>query len=346
MTLAIAPHRTGRAAKRSSATAGTDLAPTWPVLGAYALLAGLPESQTIQAYRALEGLGVPALEVPLADALGEGVLGGASRTGLPTLLGDRWDVVVTAIPTVMRRLQTRPTYGLASSDEDGRVAAVTDVRRALAVAERVAQNGGRSRVRAVQIHSAPGPAVPRTAAALERSLTELLAEPAGGALLAVEHCDAARPGRPPEKGFLELDQEIAVLAALGDPRAVLTVNWGRSAIEERSATAPERHVEAVARAGLLGGVMFSGASATGADGGAPWVDEHPAPRGADPGAAPAHCLLGEAEMRDTLAASLVGGPRYVGLKITVRGGRAVGVEDRLAVARASLAMLRRSMTAP
>jgi hypothetical protein len=310
-----------------------------PVLGAYALFAGLPTDELPRAYRALGELPVRTLEVPFADALGRSSLGPAGPSGLPDALGDSWGVVVTMIPTVMQRLHADRRYGLASDDEDARLAAVADVHEALDLAMRVAEQAGRPRVRAVQVHSAPGPGWSGTAAALRRSLEELLPATGPDLLLAVEHCDAPRPGRVPEKGFLKAAEEIAVLRQLGDHRAVLTVNWGRSAIEGRSASTPVEHVTEARKAGVLGGVMFSGATATPGPWGPAWGDAHAAPRGEGAAlAGSSSSLLGLDEIETTLQAAGDAALLYTGLKITV-GDSALPLAERLETARAALALL-------
>ena len=126
------------------------------VLGAYALFAGVPVDDLGGAYRSLAELTmIGALEIPLADALGENAGLGSMRRGLPGVVADKWDLVITCVPTVMGRLGVEPTYGLASVHPDGREAAVADVRRALEVAREAAQHSGRRRVRAIEVHSAP-----------------------------------------------------------------------------------------------------------------------------------------------------------------------------------------------
>ena len=84
----------------------------------------------VGAYRGLEALPlVGALEMPLAEALGERASLGRLQNGLPGVVDDPWDVVRTCVATVMGRLGSDPHYGLASDDADGRRAAVADVRR-------------------------------------------------------------------------------------------------------------------------------------------------------------------------------------------------------------------------
>lgn len=311
------------------------------VLGAYALFAGLPDSQIADAYSAAGGLPeVGALEMPLADAVGEQPSLGPVSNGLPAAVLDRWDVIVTCIPTVMGRLALSPRYGLASIDDDGRAAAIADVRRALAVAVESAQACGRRRVRTVQLHSAPGGALGSTVA-LERSITELLGVEAAGAALVIEHCDAPRAGRAAEKGFLELENELAVLGSLDHDRAGLTVNWGRSAIEGRSAQTALEHIGAAAQTGRLMGLMFSGVAAAAGPWGGPWSDSHIPPRGAG-GSADTYkeSLLGMEEI--AAATSAAGAVTYLGCKITP-GVTSAALSDRVEIARHALRMIPRQL---
>lgn len=298
-----------------------------PFLGAYALAVGLePEAEAVM-YRLLAELPIAGLELPLA----------AADLGSPWFashVDEQWDLVLTCIPTTMARLGLDPTYGLASRDDDGRRAALADVTDALAFAAEAAEGSGRQRVRAVQIHSAPR-RENASVAALARSIDELREAERSGARLVLEHCDAARPGRAFHKGFLELDEEIALLADRG---IAMTINWGRSAIEGRSASTPVQHVRAAAAAGVLAGVMFSGVADHATAWGPAWDDSHMAPRGEDPAlAASSDSLLDHEQIAATLSAA---GPHldYVGVKVTVRPGSA-GPSARVAVARAALDLL-------
>ncbi|WP_147454129.1 DUF4862 family protein [Tessaracoccus antarcticus] len=301
------------------------------VLGAYALFNGVPDVELAAAYRGLEMQPlVAALEMPLAEALGERSCLGPLRNGLPAVVADSWDLVITCIPTVMGRLASDPHYGLASQDPSGREAAVADVRRALELARITADHSGRRRIRAIEVHSAPRRAQASTSA-LEASLTELLRLDSDGTALVVEHCDATRPGHPPEKGFLEVSEELGVLASISDDRVGLSINWGRSAIEGRSTRTPSEHVALAAQAGLLSGIMFSGASDVEGPWGAPWSDGHIAPRGA--GASPSSwsaSLLGADEIRETIEAARGSGTGFLGVKVTATP-TATSVPERLVI---------------
>jgi hypothetical protein len=299
---------------------------TGPFLGAYALVAGLSPDATRATYRLLADLPIAGLELPLAAA-------GAGAQWWDEHVLPEWDLVVTTIPTVMQRLGQDPRYGLASTDDDGRRAALDDVALAARLARDLAERAGRGRVSAVQVNSAPrAPLASRDA--LARSLEQIAATDLAGALVTIEHCDAVRATHAAEKGFLDLEDELAVL--VGGP-ARLTVNWGRSAIEGRSASTPVEHVRAAAVAGLLGGVMFSGVTDQVSAWGEPWADGHIAPAGDDPAlSASVVSLLGPEQVAATLDAA-GGAARYLGLKVTTQPDAVP--DERVAVARAALALL-------
>lgn len=312
-----------------------------PLLGSYAMAPADPDDAAAFA-AGLAELAIGGLEMPLP----------------PEPLPDRgvwdtdpgWDLLVTCIPTVMGRLGTTtgtptgtgPSYGLASTDDEGRDLAVRDVARAAAFARRIAERSGRARVVGIQVHSAPGPREGSTEALL-RSLDQLLRLDLAGARLLVEHCDERVGDRPAAKGFLSLDAELDAVTRAGDERLAVAVNWGRSAIEGRSTATPVEHVRAARAAGRLGAVVLSGATDAATAWGDAWTDAHIPPRGDDPALAPsAASLLGAREVRDTLAAA---GPGcLVVAKVAVRP-RDTSVATRLAVARATLALLATPVTA-
>lgn len=310
------------------------------LLGAYAL-APADDTARRDLYRALDELPIDALEHPLAmpgdpscdiDAIGRDI-------------PERLDLVVTCIPRTMKRLATDGTYGLASSDPAGRAAAVADLTDVRDLALALADRAGRPRVRTVQIHTAPAPmhasarGTVGSADAFRRSLDEITGWDLAGAAVVVEHCDALVDGQTPAKGFWTLDDEIAAILDHGHPTLGLNLNWGRSAIEGRSATTPLDHAVAAREAGLLRGIIFSGATDTETPWGAPWGDAHIAPAGDDPALAPsAASLLDAAAVTATLAAA---GPLdHVGMKITAAPG--TDVPGRLALARAALDLLARA----
>jgi len=303
------------------------------LLGAYAMApAGLKAEEAF--YAGVADLGVGGLEFPLA-------LEGAPSLEPSWLVRNvrpAWDLLVTCIPTVMGRLLREPAYGLASVDEAGRSLALVDVARARDLALGLADEHGRRRVVAIQVHSAPGP-TGGSRDALSRSLAQILEWDLAGAVLLVEHCDAPVPGQLAAKGFWSIQDEIAAVRAVGvdADRLGLSINWGRSAIEGHSAGTAIEHVRAAVDAGVLRAVVLSGASDVPTPWGPAWSDAHIPPRGADPAlAASAASLLGQEEITATLRAA--GDVPRIAVKVSVRPKDA-DVPTRLAVARAALAQV-------
>ncbi|NMR18742.1 DUF4862 family protein [Cellulomonas fimi] len=301
-------------------------------------------------YAGLADLPIGGLELPLALEDAPSLEPAWSARNLRP----EWDLLLTCVPVVMRRLGADAAYGLSSTDDDGRRRALADVARARDLAHRLADEHGRASVVAIQVHSAPGPQG-GSREALERSLGELLTWDLLGADLLLEHVDAPVAGRDPVKGFLRLDDEIAALASASGGRPVdavdaaggstalgVSINWGRSAIEGRSAHTPVEHVAAAVDAGLLGAVVLSGATDVKTPWGPVWDDAHIPPCGDDPAlAASSASLLGPDETAATLAAARAGGnDPFVAVKIAVRPMDA-DVVTRLAVARAALAQVTR-----
>lgn len=328
-------------AQSASAAGAVRTGPARPrlLLGAYALAPGDPAGEA--AFLAgLDGLGVQALEMPLPAPGTAAETARWARAHLP----EHVDLVVTAVPRTMQRLASDPGYGLSSADLVQRRAALDDLAVLRNLARLLADEAGRPRLAAVELHSAPGPGL-GTLTAFRESLDEVLSWDLGGANLLVEHCDALVEGQPPAKGFWPLHEEIAVLQAIADDvpdsasRLGVSINWGRSAIEGRSARTPVEHVRAAAEAGLLRAVVFSGAAASDTPWGSAWGDQHIAPRGSDPVLeASVGSLLGADEIVQTLQAARGATLEAVGIKVTARPEDA-DVEERLAVARASLRMV-------
>lgn len=309
-------------------------------LGAYALTPG-PDSLEGRGeqefYTGLASLDIDVIEFPhLPDATN------FSPEWQAKHLQPTWDLMVTCIPLTMNRLGHNPSYGLASNDAEGRQAALADLAVVRDLAHRLAEESGRTRVVAIEIHSAPGPEA-GSVAALTESLTELLTWDFAGAELVLEHCDALVPNQAAEKGFLTLDQEITAITAArstqddgNTARLGMGINWGRSAIEGRSADTPAEHIRAAAEAGLLRSIIFSGAASTDTPWGPAWQDAHIPARGDAPAlSASAGSLLGTAQLRAAHEAAAAADLGYIGTKVTALPSGA-GVRSRLALARASL----------
>ena len=234
------------------------------ILGAYPMLFGAAPADEVALYDLLSGRpDVAGLELPW---LGSGSIHPHGEEWLAATLPDHWSVVMTAIPSTMAALAVSPDYGLASGDPDGRAAAVAETTRLADAIRALNDRAGRQVVTAVEVHSAP---TLGSADSLRKSLDELLALDWHGARLLLEHCDALVEGQVPAKGFLSLEQEVAVVDGL--PVGLL-LNWGRSALELRD---PDSVVEHILLAGdQLEGLMFSGVTPVEGVYGKPWGDSH------------------------------------------------------------------------
>ena len=201
-----------------------------------------------------------ALEIPYADSIHEDPVWFASQ-----VRGRFRHGVVTALPGTVRRLADDPAFGLASTDDQGRRAAVewiTEVRRA---AEELNQRTGEETVSFVHVHSAPG--MRASADAFQRSLADLEADDRFRAEIVIEHCDAYSPIFPGDKRFLSLITELAVADDCG-----FAISWGSSALEWQNPDRPRQHVEILAEAGRLRGLVFSGVAAIDTRWGRAWTD--------------------------------------------------------------------------
>ena len=170
---------------------------------------------------------------------------------------------------------------------------------------------GRAAVSAIEVHSAPTPHDAASArSALARSLDTITGWDWDGAQILLEHVDAKVQGHAPSKGFLSLEDEIDVISEGSLPVGVL-INWGRSAIELRSAARVVDHVAMARESGVLRGLIFSGASAVATDYGEAWADQHLPPSSHE------RDSLLTAEMMDD--ALRVAGPLdYTGVKMSWR----------------------------
>ncbi|MDE2141377.1 MAG: DUF4862 family protein [Elusimicrobia bacterium] len=274
--------------------------------------------------------GLAGLELPFTGSLhahDEGWL--ASR------LQAEWNFIVTLLPGTMNRLKDAPSFGPASADQDGRRRALDfaeDARRAVL---RLNARLGRKAVAAVSLHSAPrlgGSGARSSLEGFAASLTELRGRDWDGAELLVEHCDAAVPSHAPDKGFLRIEDECAAIKLSSGPTpAGMLINWGRSAIETRSAEGPLDHIRRAREAGLLRGLFFSGATPDHPDYGA-WKDSH-APFATSCAAS----ILTPAAAKTGLAES--GTIDYLGLKIQPLPAT-MGTAERLGIIRGGLDALK------
>jgi Domain of unknown function (DUF4862) len=251
-------------------------------VGAYAAAPSLSgwnpndEEKFLASVLALDG--VAGLEVPFTDKLHK-----YDEAWFLRQLPEHAQFVVTTIPGTMARLEADKGFGLASTSESGRRAALDFVKEALEAVKRLNHQLGKPSVVALELHAAPvaskGAA---TAAALEASLREISSWDMHGARLVLEHCDALMPNQIPAKGFLALELEAQAVKkavdATGNPIGVV-INWGRSVMEQRRPEAAHEHIAFLRSCDLLGGVVFSGCANVDTKFGKAWADVHvpPAP---------------------------------------------------------------------
>jgi len=223
-------------------------------------------------------------------------------------------LVLTLIPGTTASVKSNPLWGISSNDESGRDSAVNFVKSCLKSVKKVNDAKGSKVVKAIQIHSAPG-GTDSSTQALSKSLEQIHAIDWDGAQIVIEHCDALVSGQAKQKGYLDLSQEIQAIKTSMTPTR-LSVNWGRSAIETRSAQGPIDHIKLARSEKLLSGLMFSGASGVDNRFGKAWADCHVPPTPlADhtSNLLEANSLMTTDEIKKCM--SVAGDLDYVGLKI-------------------------------
>ena len=236
------------------------------VVGAYASLPSDPDER-VRYYALLgEDASVEGAELPFPGDLAVR----DSRIRLARALPAGWHRnTVTMIPGTMQRIGTDPRFGLASPDETGRLSAIAQLIDAREAIADLAQLRGANDVSHIEIHT--GPTGIARSDAMRRSLDQILSWDWLGTKPVIEHCDRFIEGQHPEKGFLSIEEEIELCRATG---VGLTVNWGRSCVEGRDAALPAEHVRLAAEAGVLTGLMFSGAGPEPTRYGYAWIDGH------------------------------------------------------------------------
>lgn len=217
--------------------------------------------------------GVVGLELPWKA----GAFHGHDERWLLEHLPDDAQIVVTTAPDTSDRHRASGSFGLAATDPAGRRSAIDATRALHDALPRLRESIPDGRVVAVELHAAPRPERGASSPdALRASLEELITWDWGSTRLSVEHCDAWIAGRAPAKGYLPIEEEISVVDDLRRQGGAIgvAVNWGRSVIEQRDPDAGRAHAALAAEAGVLDGVVFSGASPEATPVGAAWADVH------------------------------------------------------------------------
>ena len=271
------------------------------IVGAYA---SMPDTNKQDEYYRLLGQldWVNGIEIPYPGDLAD------NATWLAERLCPQWDSnTITAIPGTMQNVGKNPLFGLACADEEGRGLAIAQAKQISEVARELSDYLGHAAVSKVQVHSAPTRLA--DASAFRTSLEELKELDWGGATIVVEHCDRFIKEQPPEKGFLSLTEEIEICRTLG---LKIHINWGRSAVEGRSAATPYEHILEAGQSGVLAGVFFSGAGSQECAYGYAWIDGHLPAQPDEPSS-----LMSEEEISRCSKAAIRGGAKYLGAKICV-----------------------------
>eukprot|EP00929_Paragymnodinium_shiwhaense_P034468 TRINITY_DN18752_c0_g2_i3.p1 TRINITY_DN18752_c0_g2~~TRINITY_DN18752_c0_g2_i3.p1 ORF type:complete len:167 (-),score=27.44 TRINITY_DN18752_c0_g2_i3:118-618(-) len=130
----------------------------------------------------------------------------------------------------------------------------------------------------------------------------------------------------------EIDAVKRVNAMTKEGAVLITINWARSVLETRQAARAVSHVEAVRKAGLLGGMMFSGCSGVEGPYGS-WKDSHMPHAGADGITHYADgSLLTKAEIGKCFSAATGSANfKYIGAKYTAKHLESKDVAGRVAL---------------
>lgn len=241
-------------------------------IGAYAAAAALDQAAEAALYAGLADMDVAGLEQPFFGALHR-----SDESWLISQIRPDWTIVLTTLPGTMDKLNDDKHFGLASADPDGRKRALDYMESARLSVEKIHGALGRRAVLAVMVHSAPrlgGSGAKSSLEGFADSLTALRGRDWQGARLLVEHCDAAVPGQPPDKGFLRIEDDVMAAKLSGGKTPIgLAINWGRSAVETRSAEGPLEHIRRAVQSDLLGALFFSGVTPAHPEYGE-WRDSH------------------------------------------------------------------------
>lgn len=298
------------------------------IMGAYASspnVGGWDADLETRYYDAIKAMGnIRGLEHPFA-----GTLHNRDDDWFLANIDTRWDFVFTTIPGVMGAIGKNPQFGIASDDAAGRAEAIDFMKKACEAVAKLNAHTGKQSVRAIQMHTAPNRnKADSSKESLEKSLTEMLSWDWQGAKLVIEHCDAFVEGQDESKGFLTLEDEIAAIAATGKEVGIC-INWGRSAIETRSADGPVQHIKAAKDAGVLSGLMFSGASGHEGPYGV-WRDSHMPPVAiSKDGAGEPTSMMTAEHIKACIEAAGPESLLYLGAKLGIRPREEV-LETRLA----------------
>ncbi|MDK9331071.1 Putative chemotaxis protein, resembles CheA [Propionibacterium freudenreichii] len=259
------------------------------VVGAYLSQPLEQVKRPAYAHAVLQLPGVTGLEIPLCTTMARD-----DAKWLMDVLPPGARNIATLMGACDEAAADDPAFGLASTDPAGRNRALDLLQQARHSIARMTERG--QHVLALEVHSSPTHRdnIDGTSQAFAASLAQAADWDWGETALVVEHCDAARSSGGASKGFLTLDEEIDAVETVRalSPRTpvMMSINWGRSAIDTRNAGGPLTQIDRLRRHGLLAGVILSGASDRASSYGAPWTDAQ-LPAAAPDGSGEASSLL-------------------------------------------------------
>src|SRR3990167_8569811 len=249
---------------------------------------------------------------------------------LLNFINSEWQNVLTCIPGTVMGLKSDLHFGLASDNEDGRIAAINMHKKAHQKLKEINRVFNKNVFIAVQIATSPSVSisgVSSSISSLMRSLVEILSWNWMGAKIVIEHCDAFTGDLSFEKGFMNLNDEIEVLQFFSKNHDVgMTINWARSAIEGKSAETVIEHIKKVKKSRLLTGMMFSGTTDINAEYGA-WKDTHMPI--AQEGMAWSNSLLTEKKIGETMLNISLDQIDYVGIKLSLMPFASKSIDTRV-----------------
>jgi len=267
------------------------------------------------------------------------------------ILEPEWENVITCVPGTMKFLRSDPFFGLASVKQESRKKAIEFARLACYAIEKIVKHFDKQNIISVEITSSPKTTpieINGDAEYLYDSLHEISKWNWHGAKLVIEHCDSfSQKNTVPQKGFLSLEDEVQVIRKVNseqDNQIGLTINWGRSAIEDRQEIGPQNHVKYVSKWGILSGVMFSGVTENGDSLYGAWKDLHTPPAKAfDILHYQESSLMTYENIRNTLNSCEIGKLDYLGIKLLPLPSE-MSISDRIGINRDAIFLIRKALT--
>lgn len=261
-------------------------------------------------------------------------------------LDPTWENVLTCVPGTMKYLTDDQMFGLASTNEDSREAALQFHLKALQAINKLKSRFGENSLHAIHITSSPRNiknSRTSSVAALTTSLKELISWNWGKTRIVIEHCDAFNSiNLNPHKGFLTLEEEVEAISQVNSSEGSnigIVINWGRSVIEAHNVNGAVEQIALAANLGVLGGIMFSGTTDKNGNEYGEWSDLHmpPAPYGDFQYGEP-ESLLTFNEIKNSLAHCNVDKLGYIGIKLLAKPDTAT-LQKRVGINREVMMML-------